>query len=86
MNNGGPAYPVHLRDFFAAHAPEPWSSYEPVFDEPAPRAKGWDVETQGSFGDGWNAWERRHQRAYEEQWPYYYADVMLREREGGQDE
>ena len=95
MNDGGPAFPfvpgsqpklddgtwdqswesgdsgMSLRDYFAANAPaEPWYYYKPVFDEPKPE----DVVDLVM-------WNKRYQDEYDQQWPWYYADVMIARRE-----
>lgn len=87
---------MSLRDYFAAHAPaEPQGWFEPVMDGPRPmvyrlpRHMGGGLtddpfgesfldEGQQRLADLWDAEQARERRI---QWPYAWADAMLKERE-----
>lgn len=73
---------LEMRDYFAAHAPRhPWESYEPVFAEPEPIQDGELLGSLEAWREAWSAWRSRYVEAYDKQWPWYYADAMLAERE-----
>ena len=88
MNDGGSAFPVAydniaehgmtLRDYFAAHAPpHPWHHFKAVLDVPEP-----DFDPDSSeIMEAWSAWSDYRSKERELQWPWYYADAMLAQRE-----
>jgi hypothetical protein len=76
-----------LRDYFAAHAPrKPWPDYKPTMSTPKPEPDWGDIEPD------WRAdvdplnwaqraeWDSEFRQQYHRQWPYFYADAMLKER------
>ena len=82
---------MYLRDYFAAHAPrKPWPWFEPAM--PPKPAEQWSTyHRNGECGgfcecmpenyrerDDWNK-ERERQKVM--QWPYGYADAMIKARE-----
>lgn len=95
--DGGPAFPsefdgdhvgMSLRDYFAAHAPkQKWDHFKPVMLTPKPEPdwggipedQRWD-ESPNNFEEMAN-WRAEERRQYEIQWPYFYADAMIAERE-----
>lgn len=84
-----------LRDYFAIHAPqEPYESFEPVMKNPRPEEvltdyqkellsherldyRNWSFENQEDL----NAWDAEYERERYLQWPWAYADAMLKTRE-----
>ena len=85
---GEPEKGMTLRDYFAAHAPaEPWHWFEPNV-VPAPTPPEFDPkEDYRSFEykrQRWQAedefWEKYKQRQKYIQWPYYWANEMLKRR------
>lgn len=66
------------RDLFAAHAPAhipDW--FAPVFDEPSPEVPfGFD----GSKDREYHAWLLRRDKARMAQWPWAWADLMMKGR------
>lgn len=83
------AHGMSLRDYFAAHAPRKRASWFMPTIPPKPEAV-WDHEHPAetcylrdcqpvNFQERFE-WTVERQRQYELQWPYAYADAMLRER------
>lgn len=87
MNDGGKEMPfalrqshanMDLRDYFAAHAPRyPWHHFEAVLDIPEPH---FDPDSKESMRS-WDAWNEYRSKERALQWPWYYADAMLAQRE-----
>jgi hypothetical protein len=78
---------MSLRDYFAAHAPKDrWLHYQPVMATPKPEPDWTGIPTgQRAEVDpiNWAArseWDAEYNRQYAEQWPYFYADAMLKAR------
>lgn len=77
---------MSLRDYFAAHAPRRmWAQFEPYMPtRPEPDWTGIPEEAQfDASPNNWQeieAWKKEQKRQYERQWPWFYADAMLRER------
>jgi hypothetical protein len=83
-----------LRDYFAAHAPrKPQSWFQPVMDTPRPEEIR-DPECAGAIlypDEPWRwdlvnerevrPWDVEYQTRLAMQWPYAYADAMLKARE-----
>ena len=80
---------ITLRDYLAAHAPvEPWGWFEPVVaPEPQRNSKEVVVNIEGFLPytshepcNEWNDWFKERRRQIQLQWPYFYADEMLKVR------
>lgn len=93
-NDGGTAFPLDfrdirgmtMRDYFAAHAPtDPWPWFHPVMATPRPASggEGYPTRTRDEIEaaeKATSAWEEECFRQRYIQWPWAYADFMLKER------
>lgn len=96
-NNGGPAFPCEcdsgdvrqpspgmmLRDYFAAHAPEGQLWYfEPQMEtkRPAPMPMREGDEVPCNWKE-MNDWDTERSKQVNIQWPWVWADAMLKARE-----
>ena len=77
---------MSLRDYFAAHAPSnPWKHFRPNYP-PCPKGKEPSVfcsetgnTSYSNSAERWR-WQKGYDIAHTEQWPWFYADAMLSER------
>lgn len=96
LKDGGSAFPItvhmeghdryseggmSLRDYFAAHAPvEPQAWFTPGMDTPEPtRPVGY--ADFAAFNGELSAWFNEQSKRRCTQWPYAWADAMLKARE-----
>lgn len=75
---------MSLRDYLAAHAPaEPQPWFKPVMNTPRPQPHDFDRDGNAANSQEIHTWDRAAIDQTYIQWPYAWADAMLRERERG---
>lgn len=76
------SFGMSLRDWFATHAPkEKWDWFEPVMTTEKPKHPG-DVgpNTFQEYRQSVHLWDHEYSKQREIQWPWFYADNMIKER------
>ena len=75
MNSWECFYGVTIRDFFAAHAPkEPTFEFDVKMRRPKPKTEAYPDDPELLL------WEIEYNRQRAVQWPWIYADAVLRAR------